>query len=225
MAEGLEECRGELTGYCYRMLGSYVEAEDAVQEALVRAWRNIDRFEGRPALRTWVYRIATNVCLDALASGKRRALPMDLSGPSGGGTPLALPQESVLWVEPCPGGDPEAAATSGESVRLAFVAALQHLPPRQRATLILRDVLGFSAREVADLHGCTVASANSALQRARAVTERDSWPVVCSRPGRAEEGWSAMRRRLSERLLHPGRRTTARRCTCRPRRRAGPGPQ
>ncbi|MET9605337.1 sigma-70 family RNA polymerase sigma factor [Streptomyces sp. NPDC006512] len=166
-AEGLEEYRGELIGYCYRMLGSYAEAEDAVQEALVRAWRNIDRFEGRSAVRTWVYRIATNVCLDALASGRRRALPMDLSGPSGGGTPPAPPQDSVLWVEPCPGGDPEAAATVGESVRLAFVAALQHLPPRQRATLILRDVLGFSAREVADLHGCTVASANSSLQRAR----------------------------------------------------------
>ncbi|MFJ6793945.1 sigma-70 family RNA polymerase sigma factor [Streptomyces sp. NPDC091268] len=168
VAEGLEEYRGELTGYCYRMLGSYAEAEDAVQEALVRAWRSVDRFEGRSALRTWVYRIATNVCLDALASGKRRALPMDLSGPSGGGTPPAPPQDAVLWVEPCPGGDPEAAAAVGESVRLAFIAALQHLPPRQRATLILRDVLGFSAREVADLHGCTVASANSSLQRARA---------------------------------------------------------
>ncbi|MFF1416023.1 sigma factor-like helix-turn-helix DNA-binding protein [Streptomyces sp. NPDC058289] len=115
-----------------------------------------------------MYRIATNVCLDALASGKRRALPMDLSGPSGGGAPPAPAQESLLWVEPCPAGDPEAAATAGESVRLAFVAALQHLPPRQRATLILRDVLGFSAREVADLHSCTVASANSSLQRARA---------------------------------------------------------
>ncbi|MFB6524569.1 sigma-70 family RNA polymerase sigma factor [Streptomyces sp. NPDC056401] len=168
VAEELEEYRGELTGYCYRMLGSYAEAEDAVQEALVRAWRNIDRFEGRSALRTWVYRIATNACLDSLASGKRRALPMDLSGPSGGDTPPAPPQGDLLWVEPCPAGDPEAAATAGESVRLAFVAALQHLPPRQRATLILRDVLGFSAREVADLHGCTVASANSSLQRARA---------------------------------------------------------
>ncbi|MFE3578610.1 sigma-70 family RNA polymerase sigma factor [Streptomyces vinaceus] len=168
VAEGLEEYRRELTGYCYRMLGSYAEAEDAVQEALVRAWRSIDRFEGRSGLRTWVYRIATNVCLDALASGKRRALPMDLSGPSAGGTSPTPVQESVLWVEPCPGGDPEAAAMAGESVRLAFVAALQHLPPRQRATLILRDVLGFSAREVADLHGCTVASANSSLQRARA---------------------------------------------------------
>ncbi|MEU6865384.1 sigma-70 family RNA polymerase sigma factor [Streptomyces sp. NPDC046876] len=168
VAEELEEYRGELTGYCYRMLGSYAEAEDAVQEALVRAWRSIDRFEGRSTLRSWVYRIATNVCLDALATGKRRALPIDLSGPSEGGTPPAPPQDSVLWVEPCPGGDPEVAATTGESVRLAFVAALQHLPPRQRATLILRDVLGFSAREVADLHGSTVASANSALQRARA---------------------------------------------------------
>ncbi|MFF7297019.1 RNA polymerase subunit sigma-70 [Streptomyces sp. NPDC008265] len=168
VAEGLEEYRRELTGYCYRMLGSYAEAEDAVQEALVRAWRGIDRFEGRSGVRTWLYRIATNVCLDALASGRRRALPMDLSGPSGGATPPEPPQESVLWVEPCPGGsDPEVAAAAGESVRLAFVAALQHLPPRQRATLILRDVLGFSSREVADLHGCTVASANSSLQRAR----------------------------------------------------------
>ncbi|MFE9468774.1 sigma-70 family RNA polymerase sigma factor [Streptomyces virginiae] len=165
--EGLAEYRGELTRYCYRMLGSYAEAEDAVQETLVRAWRSIDRFEGRPALRSWVYRIATNVCLDALASGKRRALPMDLSGPSAGGTPPAPPGDAALWVEPCPGGDPETAAATGESVRLAFVAALQHLPPKQRATLILRDVLRFSAREVADLHGSTVASANSALQRAR----------------------------------------------------------
>ncbi|MFJ6784353.1 sigma-70 family RNA polymerase sigma factor [Streptomyces yangpuensis] len=163
----LEQHRGELTGYCYRMLGSYAEAEDAVQETLVRAWRGIDRFEGRSALRSWAYRIATNVCLDALASGRRRALPMDLSGPSEGGTPPAAPHDATVWVEPCPGSDPEATAATGESVRLAFVAALQHLPPRQRATLLLRDVLGFSAREVADLHGCSVASANSALQRAR----------------------------------------------------------
>ncbi|WP_338496222.1 sigma-70 family RNA polymerase sigma factor [Streptomyces sp. SJL17-4] len=163
----IEGYRRELTGYCYRMLGSYAEAEDAVQETLIQAWRNIDRFEGRSSLRSWVYRIATNVCLDALASGKRRALPMDLSGPSDGSTPPAAAEDSALWVEPCPSGDPESSATTGESVRLAFVAALQHLPPKQRAVLILRDVLGFSAREVADLHGSTVASANSALQRAR----------------------------------------------------------
>lgn len=167
-ADGLEAYRGELTGYCYRMLGAYAEAEDAVQETMVRAWRNIERFEGRSALRSWMYRIATNVCLDALASGKRRALPMDLSGPSEGGTPPGAPSSATLWVEPCPTGDPEVSATAGESVRLAFVAALQHLPPKQRATLILREVLGFSAREVADLHGTSIASVNSALQRARA---------------------------------------------------------
>ncbi|MGW6833771.1 sigma-70 family RNA polymerase sigma factor [Streptomyces sp. NPDC054949] len=166
--QALEAYRGELTGYCYRMLGAYAEAEDAVQETLVRAWRNIDGFEGRATLRSWVYRIATHVCLDALAAAKRRALPMDLAGPSEGGTPPGAPSDAALWVQPCPGGDPQARATAGESVRLAFVAALQHLPPRQRATLILRDVLGFSAREVADLHGTSVASANSALQRARA---------------------------------------------------------
>ncbi|MFE1413356.1 sigma-70 family RNA polymerase sigma factor [Streptomyces sp. NPDC058746] len=196
-AEGLEEFRRELTGYCYRMLGSYAEAEDAVQEALVRAWRSIDRFEGRSALRSWVYRIATNVCLDALASGKRRALPMDLSGPSEGGTPPAGVEDAALWVEPCPGGDPEAAATTGESVRLAFVAALQHLPPRQRATLILRDVLGFSALEVAELHGSTVAAANSALQRARATLadrRRRATEVPVSRAG--DDG---VRRLLAER--------------------------
>ncbi|MGW3321433.1 sigma-70 family RNA polymerase sigma factor [Streptomyces virginiae] len=182
--EGLEEFRGELTGYCYRMLGSYAEAEDAVQETLVRAWRSIDRFEGRSALRTWVYRIATNVCLDAFASGKRRALPMDLSGPSEGSSPPAPREDAALWVEPCPGGDPEAAAMSGESVRLAFVATLQHLPARQRATLILWDVLGFSAREVADLHGSTVASADSALQRARATPaeRRQATGVQAARP-------------------------------------------
>ncbi|WP_037864947.1 sigma-70 family RNA polymerase sigma factor [Streptomyces sp. NRRL S-237] len=181
---GLEELRGELIGYCYRMLGSYAEAEDAVQDTMIRAWRGIDRFDGRSALRTWVYRIATNVCLDALASGKRRALPMDLSGPSDGSAPPALPEDAALWVDPCPDRDPEAAATSGESVRLAFVAMLQHLPPKQRATLILRDVLDFSAREVADLHGSTVASANSALQRARTTlaARRRATEVPATRP-------------------------------------------
>ncbi|WP_432022923.1 sigma-70 family RNA polymerase sigma factor [Streptomyces parvus] len=164
----LDAHRGELVRHCYRMLGSYAEAEDAAQQTLVRAWQNAGQFEGRSSLRSWVYRIATNVCLDALAAGKRRALPMDLSGPSDGAAPPGAPADSALWIDPLPGGDPAASAMTGESVRLAFVAALQHLPPKQRATLLLRDVLGFSAREVADLHGCTLASANSALQRARA---------------------------------------------------------
>ncbi|WP_234315218.1 sigma-70 family RNA polymerase sigma factor [Streptomyces globisporus] len=168
MVQELEAYRGELIRYCYRMLGAYAEAEDAVQETLVRAWRNAEGFEGRSSLRSWVYRIATHVCLDALAAGKRRALPMDLSGPADGATPPGAPADDVLWIDPLPGTDPGAAAEAAESVRLAFVAALQHLPPKQRATLILRDVLGFSAREVADLHGSTVVSVNSALQRARA---------------------------------------------------------
>ncbi|MGW5619675.1 sigma-70 family RNA polymerase sigma factor [Streptomyces olivaceus] len=164
----LDAYRGELVRYCCRMLGSYAEAEDAAQQTLVRAWQNAGQFAGRSSLRSWVYRIATNVCLDALASGRRRALPMDLPGPSGGAAPPDAPVDSALWIGPLPGGDPAASAVTGESVRLAFVTALQHLPPKQRATLLLRDVLGFSAREVADLHGCTLASAHSALQRARA---------------------------------------------------------
>ncbi|MFD8141624.1 RNA polymerase subunit sigma-70 [Streptomyces sp. NPDC059708] len=168
MVEEMDSYRGELTRFCYRMLGSYAEAEDAAQEAMVRAWRSGDGFEGRSSARSWVYRIATNVCLDALAAAKRRALPMDLSGPADGATPPGAPEDGVAWVDPLPGSDPGGAAETAESVRLAFVAALQHLPPRQRATLILREVLGFSAREVADLHGSTVASVNSALQRARA---------------------------------------------------------
>jgi RNA polymerase sigma-70 factor (ECF subfamily) len=191
----LEEYRAELTGYCYRMLGSYAEAEDAVQETMVRAWRNVERFEGRSSLRSWVYRIATNVCLDALAAGRRRALPMDLSEPSPGAAHPGAPEDAALWIGPCPGGDPEAAVAASESVRLAFVAALQHLPPKQRATLILRDVLAFSAREVAELHGSTVASVNSALQRARA--------TLGARNGTAEapgtEPSDAVRRVLAER--------------------------
>lgn len=194
-AAELETYRGELIRYCYRMLGSYAEAEDATQQALVRAWQNAERFEGRSSLRSWVYRITTNVCLDALAAGRRRALPMDLSEPSDGATPPRAPSEGALWVGPLPGGDPGAAVTTGESVRLAFVAALQHLPPKQRATLILRDVLGFSAREVADLHGCTLASANSALQRAR-VTLADRRNEV---DGLGSPTPSSVRRVLAER--------------------------
>jgi RNA polymerase sigma-70 factor (ECF subfamily) len=170
----LEEHRRELTGYCYRMLGSTFEAEDAVQETLIRAWRSAGRFEGRSSLRSWLYRIATNVCLDMLAERKRRARPMDLRPAQTAETPLPMPIEEAAWIEPVPDvavlsddADPVAQAIERESVRLAFVAALQHLPPRQRAVLILREVLRWQASEVADLLDTSVASVNSALQRAR----------------------------------------------------------
>ena len=173
----LLEHRRELTGYCYRMLGSSFDADDAVQETMVRAWRGLADFEGRSALRSWLYRIATNVCLDQLSGRQRRALPMDLSGSPWQPVEasLAARRPGTAWVEPvldrqvvAEDADPAEQAVQRESIRLAFVSALQHLPPRQRAVLLLREVLRWRAEEVAGLLDSTVASVNSALQRARA---------------------------------------------------------
>ncbi|MFC7307306.1 sigma-70 family RNA polymerase sigma factor [Streptomyces monticola] len=175
---GMQKYRTELTGYCYRMLGSGFEAEDAVQDTFVRAWKAYDRFEGRSSLRSWLYRIATNVCLDMLNAGNKRARPMDLTDQGFQATAVLNERAEVTWLEPVPDGrvlpssaDPAQTALARESVRLAFVAALQHLPAKQRAVLILREVLAWKASEVAELLGTTVASVNSALQRARATID------------------------------------------------------
>ena len=173
--DDLEFYRRELTGYCYRMLGSAFEADDAVQETMLRAWKAAEGFEGRSSLRSWLYRIATNVCLDALRGEKRRALPMDLGPASPPLESYLKPQPAEdLWVTPIPDsrvvpdhGDPAEIAAVRDSVRLAFVTALQHLPARQRAALILCEVLKLPATEAATVLDSTVASVNSALQRAR----------------------------------------------------------
>ena len=170
----LETHRPALTGHCYRMLGSSADAEDAVQETIVRAWRSLDRFEGRSSLRTWLYRIATNVCLDTLSDADRRFRPFE-EGPAGTIDGPLESRERTHWLEPIPDAraipaeaDPFEAAALRQSIRLAFVAALQHLPPRQRAAVILTEVLGWSAAEVAECIDTSVPAVNSALQRARA---------------------------------------------------------
>src|SRR3954471_10995641 len=172
----LESHRRGLTGYCYRMLGSGAEAEDAVQETMVRAWRAADRLQERAALKSWLYRIASNVCFDMLDGSKRRAQPMDMGPASPADAPLGSPEHD--WIQPIADSqvlseesDPAELADSRETLRLAFVAALQNLPPRQRAVLVLRDVLRWQASEVAELLDTSVASVNSTLQRARATLD------------------------------------------------------
>jgi RNA polymerase sigma-70 factor (ECF subfamily) len=183
----LESYRRELTGYCYRMLGSGFDAEDAVQETMVRAWKSADRLQDRAALKSWLYRIATNVCYDMLQGSQRRARPMDMGPASTAESALdpGLPAEA--WVQPVADAnlDPAELAASKETLRLAFVAALQHLPARQRVVLILREVLRWQATEVAELLDTSVASVNSALQRARATM--DELELDAGGPARVDE--------------------------------------
>jgi RNA polymerase sigma-70 factor (ECF subfamily) len=196
VARALEPHRPGLTAHCYRMLGSAFDAEDALQETFIRAWRGIDRFEGRAALRSWLYRIATNVCLDMLAGRARRALPMSLEPPSSGRGDLGEPLGESAWVTPipdrlvvAPDSDPATSVVARDSIRLAFVAALQHLQPKPRAVLLLRDVLGWHAAEVADALDTTVTAVNSMLRRARrTMAVRDTGDDTGPGPGESEWG-------------------------------------
>ncbi|MFF2086848.1 sigma-70 family RNA polymerase sigma factor [Nocardia sp. NPDC058176] len=180
-----ETHRRELCAYAYRMLGSSFEAEDAVQETFTRAWRSYDSFEGRASLRSWLYKIATNICLDMLDRPQSRARPMDLNGPGRPDSPLPAPQPDYVWIEPIPnalafGADPAEHASTKDTLRLAFVAACQHLPATQRAILIMREVLRFSASETAEALMMSPASVNSALQRARATMSKVQPTVTAS---------------------------------------------
>jgi len=201
----LEEHRGALTGHCYRMLGSAVDADDAVQETMVRAWRSLERFDGRSSLRTWLYRIATNVCLDALPDRARRERPIEM-GPAGTVHDALEERARSHWLEPIPDeralpvdADPAERVMLRQSLRLAFVAALQHLPAKQRAALLLADVLGWSAAEAADTLGLSVAAVTSALQRARAtLAARDLGDTRVA----ADAALSTEQASLVERYLH-----------------------
>lgn len=196
--------RREILAHCYRMLGSIHDAEDMVQETYLRAWRSYERFEGRSSLRTWLYKIATNVCLTALGRGDRRPMPTSLGGPSNEPEARNLPTApEVPWLEPIPDrlfddgpNDPAAIVVSRESMRLAFIAALQHLPARQRAVLIMRDVLGMRASEVAELLETTTTAVNSTLQRARAQLEQ-----VAPAADRVEEPAEPEQRALLDRYV------------------------
>ena len=186
----LEPLRRELTGYCYRMLASPFDAEDAVQETLLRAWRGLSRFEDRSGLRPWLYRIATNVCFDMLKSRTRRALPAEVTPAATGQFVMGAPRSEATWIAPisdelvaAPDPDPGDVAVSRESIRLAFIAALQHLAPRQRAVLILRDVLRWQASEVAEFLETTETGVNSMLRRARsAIAGADLDAIPASSP-------------------------------------------